>query len=80
MYLTDPFNLSSCIAMVEIDGVSSLGLSKGHHHPLNTDQSESKAFETLQKRIDEHNPNSDSKLVYIDLSDGLNAVSITIIC
>lgn len=79
MYLMDPFSLAKSIVMLEIEGVSKLNPSKGHIFPLNTDESQSDAFETLQSRIEERNANADSKLVFVDLSSGVGGVS-TYIC
>lgn len=77
MYLTDPFSLAKSVVIVQVDGVSKLNFAKGHTFPLNTDESQSDAFDVLQSRIEERNPNADNKLAFVDLSSGIASVSNT---
>lgn len=75
MYLTDPFHLAEAVVTVSIDGITDLGGGKGHHYPLRTNTNDDETFYAMKKRIEERYPDGDSKIVDIDLSDGLNAVS-----
>ncbi|KAF2897437.1 hypothetical protein ILUMI_08737 [Ignelater luminosus] len=74
MYLTDPFHLAEAIVTISIDGITDLGGGKGHHYPLRTDADDGETFYAMKKRIEERYPDGNSKIIDIDLSDGLNAI------
>lgn len=77
MYIEDPFNLPEAIVTISVDGVSNIGLQKGHHFPLKTDVSEVQVFESLERNILAHYPTRNPHLVRIDLSNGLEDVRIS---
>ncbi|RZC33637.1 renin receptor, partial [Asbolus verrucosus] len=71
VFIEDPFNLAEAIVTIAIDGVANIDNGKGHHFPLRTDEDESEIFTTLEKRVLERYPESNSQLVRINLGDGL---------
>lgn len=75
MYIEDPFDLPKAIVTISVDGVSNIGQQKGHHFPLKSDMSEQEVYQALEKSIFAHYP-TNSKLVRIDLSNGLEDVSV----
>lgn len=75
MYLNDPFNLAEALVVVEVDGVSDIAQVKGHHFPLSTDD-EANTYNSLKRRILERNNMDGSNVVHIDLTEGLEGVSV----
>jgi len=74
LYITNPFQVAEAIVNVYVDGVSDLDGGKGHHYPLKTNGDDSATFDALRVRIEERNPSGSSKIVDINLSDGLDAL------
>lgn len=73
MYITSPFNLAEAVVVVEIDGVSGIQSTKGHHFPLKPN-SEANTYYSLKRRIEDRYPNRGSTFVNIDLAEGVEAV------
>lgn len=71
LYIEDPFNLAEALVTVAVDGISSIDQQKGHHFPLRTNEDDLEIYQSLQKRILERYPESNSNLVKVDLSRGL---------
>lgn len=74
MYLLDPFGVAQAIVTVYVDGVSDIDQQKGHRFLLKTDIGESKIFENLERRINEHYPKEETNAVRIQLSNGLEDI------
>jgi len=75
LHLVNPFQVAEAVVTVFVDGVTDLDSGKGHHYPLKTDTDDSETFYSLKERIEARNPNGNSKIVDINLSDGLDALS-----
>jgi len=74
LYIEDPFNLAEGVVVVAVEGVSDIGHAKGHHFPLKTDEDESVIFRALEKRVLGRYPEGNSKLIRVNLGNGLEAV------
>lgn len=75
IYIDAPFDLAQAVVTVSVDGVSDIGLQKGHHFPLKTDLTERKIYQAVANRILMHYPEEHAKLVRIDFSNGIEDVS-----
>ncbi|CAH0559313.1 unnamed protein product [Brassicogethes aeneus] len=75
LYIDDPFHLAQAVFTVVVDGVSDIGQQKGHHFPLKTNDDDARVFRVLEKRVLERNPESDTNLVSVDLSNGLEELN-----
>lgn len=75
MYLLNPFELPEAIVTIAVDGVTDIGMTKGHSFPMHTDEDESDIYDIVQRRIEERFPESKSIFIRADLSEGLSEVS-----
>lgn len=76
MYLKDPFHLPEAVIVTFVEGITSIEELKGHHYSLDTNEDEGEIYHTLYKRIEERYPSGRSHIFQVDLSDGVDAVSL----
>jgi len=73
----DPFSLPRALVAIPIDGIEYLSFLKYKSkivYPLIVDEAEETTWQAIRSRIEERN--NDNTLVRINLSDGVDAVSI----
>lgn len=70
--IVSPFNLPEAVVGIAVEGVDSLGSSRGKKFPLNVDEVEETTWQALGGRLEERD--NDNTLVRIYLGDGVDAV------
>nr|CAD7459440.1 unnamed protein product [Timema tahoe] len=66
----DPFHYPEVVVGIVVDGVPSLGISKGSHFPLITNQNEEATWHALNQRVSMRFPDQSSVLTRLDTVEG----------
>nr|CAD7257624.1 unnamed protein product [Timema shepardi] len=69
----DPFHYPEAVVGIVVDGLPSLGISKGSHFPLITNQNEEATWHALNQRVSMRFPDQSSVLTRLDTVEGNNA-------
>lgn len=76
VYVTSPFNFAQAVAVLSVQGVSSLGISEGHKFPFLTDSPPGETFAAIESKIVDRYPyGGNQTLIYINLDDDVKKVS-----
>lgn len=73
----DPFSMPKALVVIPIDGVEQIPFLKNRTkatYPLIVDEAEETTWQAIRSRVEERS--NDNTLVRINLSDGVDAVSI----
>nr|CAD7450748.1 unnamed protein product [Timema bartmani] len=71
----DPFHYPEAVVGIVVDGVPSLGISKGSHFPLITNQNEEATWHALNQRVSMRFPDQSSVLTRLDTVEGNVSIS-----
>nr|CAD7588870.1 unnamed protein product [Timema genevievae] len=74
----DPFHYPEAVVGIVVDGVPSLGISKGSHFPLITNQNEEATWHALNQRVSMRFPDQSSVLTRLDTVEGNSSAALSI--